>query len=131
MRHLERVDAIDRHRSHWVTEGALGKKVEWDAEIFNDRENEVIAWRSLPDGDVDTTGSVRFKQLDADRGTEVTVSLKYDPPAGKVGAWIAGLFGEGLEARIEEDLRNLKRLMETGEVSATPGSSGAPRRRVQ
>jgi uncharacterized membrane protein len=121
MRHLDRVAATDGARSHWVAKGLLGRQVKWDAEIFNDRENEVIAWRSLPGGDVDTAGSVHFKQQDHDRGTIVAVSLKYDPPAGKLGAWAATLFGENPEESIAEDLRAFKQVMEAGEIPSTRG----------
>jgi uncharacterized membrane protein len=120
MRHLKRVDAIDRTRSHWVAE-ALGKEVEWDAEIFNDRENEAIAWRSLPGGDVDTAGSVHFKPLGQTQATQMTVSLKFDPPAGKVAAWLADLLGDGLEDKVADDLCNFKRFMEIGENASRAG----------
>jgi uncharacterized membrane protein len=50
------------------------------------------------------------------RGTQVTVSLKYNPPAGKVGAWLATLTGDGLASKLAEDLRNFKRTMEAGEI---------------
>jgi uncharacterized membrane protein len=116
MKHLRRVEAVDRNRSHWVADGALGREVEWDAEISDDRENEMIAWRSLPGSAVDTAGSVHFKELPHDRGTQVTVSLKYNPPAGKVGAWLATLTGDGLATKLAEDLRNFKRTMEAGEI---------------
>lgn len=116
MSHLRRVEALDRQRSHWVADGALGRTVEWDAEITGDRENEMIAWQSLPGSTIDTAGSVHFKELSHNRGTQVTVSLKYDPPGGKVGAWIAALTGDGLKQKLTEDLRNFKRQMETGEV---------------
>jgi uncharacterized membrane protein len=115
MQHLKSVDVIDRERSHWVAEGALGKEVQWDAEIFNDAENELIAWRSVPGGDVDTAGSVRFQPIGEHHGTAVTVTMKYDPPAGKVGAWIASLTGSGLEQKLEADLARFKQLMEAGE----------------
>lgn len=117
MSHLKRVDVVDQRRSHWVAEGVLGRDVAWDAEIINERENELIAWRSLPGGDVDAAGSVRFKTLSHDRGTEVAVSLKYDPPAGRLGTLVADFLGLGLTQRIAEDLRNFKRVMETGDVS--------------
>jgi uncharacterized membrane protein len=116
MKHLRRVEAVDRNRSHWVADGAFGREVEWDAEISDDRENEMIAWRSLPGSAVDTAGSVHFKELPHDRGTQVTVSLKYNPPAGKVGAWLATLTGDGLASKLAEDLRNFKRTMEAGEI---------------
>jgi uncharacterized membrane protein len=121
MRHLKHVESIDHERSHWVAEGALGKDVEWDAEILNERENELIAWRSLPGGDVDTAGSIHFHPLDHNGRTEVTLSMKYNPPAGKVGAQIASLFGEGLEEKLDEDLRRFKQVMET-QMAPAPGA---------
>jgi len=116
MRHLRRVEAKDRQRSHWVADGALGRIVEWDAEIIEDREPEMIAWQSLPGSAIDTAGSVHFKELSHKRGTQVTVSLKYDPPAGKLGAWLATLTGDGLAQKLAADLRDFKRTMETGEL---------------
>ena len=125
MRHLKNVESIDHQRSHWVAEGALGKDVEWDAEIHNEREDELIAWRSLPGGDVDTAGSVHFKPLGQNGRTEVRLSMKYNPPAGKVGAQIASLFGEGLEQKLDEDLRRFKQYMETG-MEPSPGGPPNP-----
>ena len=49
-----------RWRSHWVAKGPAGLRVEWDAEIINEVENKVIGWRSLPESDVVTAGSVHF-----------------------------------------------------------------------
>jgi uncharacterized membrane protein len=123
MRHLKNVEQIDHERSHWVAEGAFGKDVEWDAEIHNERENELIAWRSLPGGDIDTAGSVRFKPIGNNGRTEVTLSMKYNPPAGKLGAQLASLFGEGLEGKLDEDLCRFKQVMETG---MEPAPSDAP-----
>lgn len=114
MRHLKNVECSDSLRSHWVAEGALGKDVEWDAEIINERENEMIAWRSLPGGDIETAGSVHFRRLSHGHGTEVTVSMKYNPPAGKVGAQIVSLLGEGLEDKLDADLATFQQVMETG-----------------
>jgi uncharacterized membrane protein len=124
MRHLEKVESIDRQKSHWVACGPFGKRIEWDAEIFNDRENEVIAWRSLPESQVDTTGSVHFKSLGHDRGTAVTVSLKYKAPAGRLGSWLATLLGDNPKHMIAEDLRNFKRHMEAGELPTAGEPSG-------
>jgi uncharacterized membrane protein len=94
----------------------VGRTVEWDAEIIEDRENEMIAWRSLPGSAVDTAGSIHFKEQSHNRGTQVTVSLKYDPPAGKLGAWLATFTGDGLAQKLAADLRDFKRTMETGEL---------------
>jgi uncharacterized membrane protein len=123
MKHLKSVDVVDRDRSHWVADGPLGKTVEWDAEIFNDVENELIAWRSLPGGDLTTVGSVRFTPLGNDRGTKVTVNMKYDPPAGKVGAWAASMLGASPDSEVQEDLRRFKQMMESGDSPTTEGQS--------
>ncbi len=114
MRHLKEVRSIDSLHSRWVAEGAAGKDVHWDAEIINQRPDEMLAWRSLPGGDIDTAGSVHFKPLPHGHTTEVTVSMKYNPPAGKIGAHIASLLGEGLEQKLDEDLQSFKQVMETG-----------------
>jgi uncharacterized membrane protein len=53
----------------------------------------------------------------------VRVVLKYDPPAGLLGAWVAKLFGESPEQQIDEDLRRFKQLMETGETATVTGQT--------
>jgi len=121
MHHLQEVKVLDARRSHWVAKAPLGMSMSWDAEILNDKPNELIAWRSLEGSAVDTAGSVHFKKAPGNRGTEVQVTLKYDPPAGKVGAWLAWLAGQSPEQQIREDLRRLQRLMEAGEIPTTAG----------
>jgi uncharacterized membrane protein len=129
MNHLESVRRIDDMRSHWVARGPAGMRVEWDAEIINEVPNQVIGWRSLPEADVVSAGSVNFDDA-GERGTRVSVHLQYDPPAGKLGAWFARLFGEEPSQQIREDLRRLKRLIEAGEVPTTEGQpSGRERER--
>ena len=121
MSHLESVKDTGQGRSHWVAKAPAGTTVEWDAEVFNMKANELIAWRSLEGADVDSAGSVRFERAPGGRGTEVRVSLKYDPPGGALGAIFAKLFGEEPAQQIEEDLRHLKQVMEAGEVPTTEG----------
>ena len=114
MRHLWHVEAQDGGRSQWIAKGPLGTTVQWQAEILNEREPELIAWRSLPGGDVETAGSIHFKPLTDDRGTALTISMKYNPPAGKSGATLASLLGSGLQQELDEDLRQFKTALETG-----------------
>ncbi len=127
MEHLEAVTATSPDRSHWVARAPAGMRVEWDAEIINEVGNQVIGWRSLPGSDVTSAGSVNFDDAGPGRGTRITVHLQYGPPAGKLGALFAKLFGEEPSQQIHEDLRRLKRLLETGEVPTTEGQpSGRP-----
>jgi uncharacterized membrane protein len=113
--HLKSVHATDQNRSHWVARGPLQKSIEWDAEITEERENHVLAWRSLPGADVDNAGTVRFRELPGERGTEIHVSLEYHPPGGGVGVALAKLFKTISTQRLKEDLRHFKQLLETGE----------------
>ena len=120
MQHLRSVAAIDTERSHWVAKGPAGFTVEWDAVIHNERENELLAWRTLPGADVDHAGSVLFRDAPG-AGTEVKVELQYNPPAGAAGAVISKLWGEEPTMQIEDDLRRLKQILEIGEVLTTKG----------
>jgi uncharacterized membrane protein len=120
-KHLQEVSIYDKKKSHWVTTGPLDTRIEWDAEIVQDREDELITWSSVEGADIDNSGFVEFKPLSCDRGTAVTVGIKYDSPAGTVGDAIAKLFGESPEQQIADDLRRFKMLMETGEIATTEG----------
>lgn len=118
MKHLEDVRITGDNRSHWVAKAPAGTTVQWEAEIYNEKENELIAWRSLEGADVDNAGSVRFEADPSGRGTVVRVALKYDPPGGRLGKIVATLFGEAPDQQVEDDLNRFKRLMEVGDASS-------------
>jgi uncharacterized membrane protein len=131
MRHLEAVHVTGANRSRWRAEGPGGKPVEWDAELTEDRPNELIAWRSLPEADVDNAGRVRFRPAPGGRGTEVEVAMRYTPPGGMFGRVVAMVTGKAPEQEIDGDLRRLKQVLETGEVTvsdATVEGSSFPQR---
>lgn len=121
MKHLKAVKVTGEKTSHWEACAPRGRTVEWDAEIINEIPGELIGWRSLPGAGVDNAGSVRFEDAPGGRGTEVRVSLQYNPPGGMVGALIAKLFGEEPEQQIAEDLRRLKAMIESGQVANNTG----------
>lgn len=123
MKSLESVIELDDRKSHWVAKGIAGARVEWDAEIFNEKENELIAWRSLENADVVNAGSVRFQKGPTGHGTYVRVTLNYNPPAGNLGASVAKLLGAEPTHLIKEDLRRLKQMMEAGEIATIEGQT--------
>jgi uncharacterized membrane protein len=102
-------------RSHWQVKSLAGKTFEWDAEIINDIPDQLLAWRSLEGADLDHAGSVHFEATEGDK-TKVSVILEYRPPAGKLGAGVARLFGQEPSQVIDKDLQRLKQLLEGGEV---------------
>ncbi|RPJ22081.1 MAG: DUF2892 domain-containing protein [Chloroflexi bacterium] len=123
MEHLEsvHVDESDGERSHWVAKAPLGQTIEWDSEVIEERENELLVWKSLPGSLVESMGRVEFVDAPGGRGTIVHVSMEYNPPAGSLGAALAKLFGEEPDQQINEDLRHFKQIAETGEVATVQG----------
>ena len=122
MQHLQSVTSAGNGLSHWVVKAPAGQEVEWDAELVDERPNERLAWRSAPGSDVEHEGSVQFRDAPGDRGTEIRVELRYDPPAGVVGSKVAKLFGEEPSQQVRDDLRRFKQVMEIGEVVLSEGS---------
>ncbi|HEX6084716.1 MAG TPA: SRPBCC family protein [Thermoanaerobaculia bacterium] len=121
MHNLEKVEVYDTKRSHWWAKGPAGTTADWEAEIINEIPHELIGWRSIEGSKVDNAGSVHFTRLPDGRGTEVKVVLRYDPPAGVLGATVSKILGEDPAANVQEDLRRLKMLLETGEIATTEG----------
>ncbi len=123
MKHLKSVTVINDQRSHWIASAPLGASVEWDADIINDQENQLISWTSVGRGEVNNSGFVRFKPLGHERGTEVKVVMDYNLPGGGLTNALAKMFGEAPEQQVGDDLRRFKMLMETGEIATTEGQS--------
>lgn len=111
MHHLKSVTSTG-NKSHWVARGPVGTSVEWDAEIVNDVPDQKIAWQSLPDADVRNAGAVMFEPVGAGQ-TNVRLSMRYDPPAGKLGKAVSTLLGEKPEHEIEHDLEQFKKELES------------------
>jgi uncharacterized membrane protein len=114
MSRLESMTAIEE-RSRSRTK-APAETVEREALIVDDRPNELIAWRSSRDSQVENQGVVRFSPAPGDRGTEIVVDAEYHPRGGALGAWAARLMGREPGQLIDDDLRRFKQSVETGEV---------------
>ena len=118
MTNLDRVKVIDDKRSKWVVKAPVGMKVEWEAEIINDKPNELIAWQSIDNALVNHAGSVNFERTPDGSSTVVRVALQYDPPGGQFGHAVASLFNEDAGTQIEQDLQNFKKAFEEGKLVA-------------
>lgn len=113
MSHLEEVRELDDTRSQWTAKipGGLGT-VEWDAEIVRERTNHLLAWRSLPNSEIENAGEVRFEKTPDGRGTIVEASISYRPPAGEIGAYAAKLFNPAFQKIVKKDLEQFKKVMQ-------------------
>ncbi|WBH17832.1 SRPBCC family protein [Sphingomonas radiodurans] len=117
MENVERIEPLDDRRTHWVVKAPGGTTVEWTAAITDEREGEYIAWASEEGADVPNSGRVDFRDAQGDRGTIVTATILYDPPAGIIGKVIAKMFQREPAIQARRDLRRFKQLMETGEIA--------------
>lgn len=102
--------------SHWVVEGPLGQRVEWDAETTADEPGESVAWRSTTAG-VDDGGEVRFERTE--HGTRVLVIMTFGQAVGPIGAVVAKVSGSDPDALVRQDLRRFKQLIEAGGFAHT------------
>ncbi len=124
---IQQIEVLDGVRSRWTVAAPAGKTVDWVSTVTEDRPDEIIAWASAPDASVRNSGRVEFRDAPAGRGTEVTATIVYHPPAGAVGKLIAKLFQKEPRIQSRRDLRRFKQLMETGEVSTAQPPNAAPR----
>lgn len=127
MSNVDEVSSTGPNRTHWRIKGPLGTSVEFDAETTQDEPNTAITWNST-DGDVETSGQVRFEEAGPET-TRVEVVMNYaDPPGGKVGE-AAAKFVANPKVQLEQDLKNFKDVMEGNatpeEVQQRPSAASA------
>ena len=117
MLYLSEVQDLGEGRSHWIARGRNGMHIEWNSEITDERPNEKIAWRALPESPIGLSGSVHFERGPPGKGTLVRLRLESS------GGGASGL--QKLRAVTRETLRKqllrFKQLMETGEIATTEG----------
>ncbi len=117
MQNVEEVRMIDRDTSHWRVKGPLGKSVEFDAKTTEMDPNRGIGWNT-EDGEVMTSGEVRFEEAAPDR-TRIEVTMNYaDPPGGKVGEVAAEVL-QNPEREVREDLQSFAEIVERGELGGS------------
>jgi uncharacterized membrane protein len=114
MSNIEEVRMTAQDTSHWRVKGPLGKSVEFDAKTTEMDPNRGIGWNTV-DGEVMTSGEVRFEEAAPGR-TRVNVTMNYsDPPGGAIGETVANILSNP-ERNLEEDLQNFAGIVERGEL---------------
>ena len=84
MENIEEVRMTGEDTSHWKVKGPLGTSVEFDAKTTQMNPEQGVGWNTV-DGQVMTSGEIRFQEVQPDR-TRVEVTMNYaDPPGGKAG----------------------------------------------
>jgi uncharacterized membrane protein len=130
MKHIASVRILDENRSEWTAIGPGDARIRWRSELTEDRPNEQISWRSVERSPIDQQGTVRFLPA-PEGGTEVHLSLAYAPPAGTIGIIVSKLLVGISAQKMQEDLRHLKQLYETGSIPTIDGQSHGKRGRMR
>jgi len=117
MSNVEEVRMSAQDTSHWRVKGPLGKSVEFDAKTTEMDPSRGIGWNTV-EGEVMTSGEVRFEETAPGR-TRVEVTMNYaDPPGGAVGETVANILSNP-ERNLKEDLQNFAGIVERGELGGS------------
>jgi uncharacterized membrane protein len=111
MTNVEEVTATGPDTTRWRVKGPFGRTLEWEAQTTQKEQNSAIGWNSTQ-GEVGTSGQVRFVEAEQPGLTRVEVQMNYaDPPGGKVGE-VASRVIANPKLQLEQDLSNLKDILE-------------------
>ncbi len=105
MEGIKEVKQMNDKRLHWKAEIA-GQTKEWDAEIFEQIPDQLIAWRST--SGAKNSGTVVFTDLGSEQ-TKLTLHLEYDPEG--IAETLGDAFGV-VSARVTGDLKRFKEFIE-------------------
>jgi len=125
MRHVRSVRRNPDGTWHWEVTGPLGARVQWDARVTEQVENERIGWETTPGSSVHHAGVVRFEPEGS--GTRLNIRMTYRPVAGALGHAIATLFGADPQTEMDQDLMRLKGFFQTGRPAHDAAQASAAR----
>jgi uncharacterized membrane protein len=109
--HLCSVEELGDGHNRWTLETPVGH-MSWESEIIEDKKDEVIRWRSVPNSCVTNNGFLRLVEKEGGNATEATVELRYRPP-GSHDSFLEDEILEVITAeQMKADLRKLKHIME-------------------
>jgi uncharacterized membrane protein len=121
MENIEEVRMTGEDTSHWKIKGPLGTSVEFDAKTTEMNPERGVGWNTV-DGQVMTSGEIRFQEVQPDR-TRVEVTMNYaDPPGGKAGELVANILSDP-EKSTRQDLENFAGIVERGELGGSESQS--------
>ncbi len=116
--HFAELTNATERGAHWLVRAPLGRTLEWDATVVEERSPELIRWQTTEAADVPNEGSVEFRDAPGEHGTELTLRVRFEPPAGAIGEAGARVFDDAPKLVLEKALRRFKQLVETGEIAS-------------
>ncbi|WP_116120728.1 SRPBCC family protein [Archangium gephyra] len=127
MSHVEEVRTSGEDRSHWRVRGPAGTVFEWDAIVTRLIPYQVLAWKSVDGSTVRHAGIIHFAPCNDGRSTRLDIRMSYHPPVGALGHVFARLLGADPKKQMDDDLMQLKSIIETGKASREQVSPSTPK----
>jgi uncharacterized membrane protein len=116
--HFADVTALDDRTAEWVAHGPAKGEYRWRTVIAETRPDEV-RWSTLGGADVPNAGALTFRPAPGDRGTELHLDVRFDPPGGVVGDAVSKLFHIVPREIVLKALYRFRALALTGEIPTT------------
>jgi uncharacterized membrane protein len=116
MSHVADLVENDGGRQRWRLVVPGLSRLEWESRIIEERDGSLVRWASTPASPIRNEGSVEFRPAPGDRGTEVKLHVRFDPPGGSLGRAAARALAMLPKMAAEKALRGFKSLVETGEI---------------
>ncbi|MBX9447052.1 SRPBCC family protein [Dickeya chrysanthemi] len=112
MNHVAHIDIINRTDSLWRMKAPFGQYIEWKARIEDEQPGEFIYWRSLPGARIPNEGRLSFRPLPNSESTEVTLSIRFNPPGGILGRTLSQVFQLLPKEMLNKTLLRFKQMAE-------------------
>lgn len=116
--HFATIAIVDEDIADWQVEGPLGTQYRWQTRTSVDTSGR-LGWVSLDGADIPNTGQLHFAPAPAERGTEVSLDVRFDPPGGVVGEGLSKLFHIVPREIVLKALYKFRALALTGEIPTT------------
>lgn len=116
--HFAKVTTLDGRTAEWIAHGPAGGEYRWRTEVDETDANDV-RWSTRDGADVPNTGVLAFRAAPGDRGTELHLDVRFDPPGGVVGQAASKLFHIVPSEIVRKALYRFRALALTGEIPTT------------
>ncbi len=117
MQNLASVEQIGGKRSRWTVNGEGGKTFSYVSHITDEVHDKSFAWASEPGAEFKTVGEVTLAPAPGGRGTEVGITIAYEPRYGQLGRIASKITRHEPAIDSRKNMKQLKMLLETGEIS--------------
>jgi len=125
MSHFATHTSLDGGRTRWTVVDPLGREHSWVTEIVAEEPGKALRWQTVANAPLIKNLTLEIRPAPANRGTDMTMHLRLEPPAGAFGRALTKLLGKVPAVIVERALGNAKSLLEAGEVPSLKNNPSA------